>query len=72
MPAIKARTLILIAEEDEIIPREQSDALVKSFTGKPCEVVTIPGAGHNTLDQHYQYHKYLNKFFAVIPLPQTL
>jgi len=72
VPAIKARTLIIIAEEDEIIPKIQSDALIKLFTDKACEIVTIPGAGHNTLEQHRRYHKTLSKFFAIPALPRSL
>ncbi len=63
VPKIKAQVLMIIAENDEIIPREQSDALYELFTGKPCAVVIVPGAGHNTLDQHSQYHEALKSFF---------
>ena len=63
VPEIKAKVLIIIAENDEIIPRRQSDALHKLFTGKPCEVVIIPEAGHNTLDNYDKYRETLKKFF---------
>ena len=72
VPAIKARTLIIIAEDDEIIPKKQSDALIKLFADKACEIVTIPGAGHNTLEQHRRYHKTLSEFFAIPALPRSL
>lgn len=60
---IKAQVLMIIAENDEIIPREQSEMLLKAFAEKPCEVVIIPTAGHNTLDDHNQYHQTLKSFF---------
>jgi len=63
VPKIKARTLIIIAEDDEIIPRRQSDKLSEQFTGKPYEVTVIAKAGHNTLDNHAHYNKTLEKFF---------
>ena len=63
VPEIEAQALMIIAENDEIIPRRQSDALFEKFAGKPCEIVIIPGAGHNTLDLHDKYHKTLKSFF---------
>ncbi|MEA1923651.1 MAG: alpha/beta hydrolase [Pseudomonadota bacterium] len=59
---IKAQVLMIIAENDEIIPRKQSDMLLEAFAEKPCEVVIIPGAGHNTLDNFDLYHKTLKRF----------
>ena len=55
---------MIIAENDEIIPRRQSDALLEKFGEKQIEVVIIPKAGHNTLDNHNQYRAALKKFFA--------
>ena len=64
VPKIKAQVLMIIAENDEIIPLKQSNALLERFAGKPCEVVIIPGAGHNTLDNYGKYHGALQKFFC--------
>lgn len=63
VPKIKAQVLMIIAENDEIIPRKQSDALHEKFAGKPCEVIIIPKAGHNTLDEFGKYREALKKFF---------
>ncbi len=63
VPKIKAQVLMIIAENDEIIPREQSEMLLEKFAGKPCEVVIISRTGHNTLDQHDKYFEALKKFF---------
>ncbi len=60
---IEAQTLMIIAEDDEIIPRKQSESLRKAFAEKSCEVVIIYGAGHNTLDGYDQYYQTLNDFF---------
>ena len=63
--AIKAQVLMIIAENDEIIPREQSEILVEAFTEKPCKVVIIPTAGHNTLDNYKQYYQALKSFLGL-------
>ena len=63
VPKINSKVLIIIAENDEIIPRKQSDTLYEKFAEKPCEVIVIPGAGHNTLDEFYKYQETLKKFF---------
>ena len=61
---IKAQVLMIIAENDEIIPREQSEILLEAFAEKPCEVVIIPVAGHNTLDNYGLYHQTLESFLG--------
>ena len=63
VPMIKAQVLMIIAENDEIVPLKQSEALLEKFAGKPCKVVIIPEAGHNTLDQYDKYHEALKSFF---------
>ena len=63
VPKIEAPVLMIIAENDEIIPRRQRNALLEKFAGKSCRVVIIPEAGHNTLDLNEQYHKSLKSFF---------
>jgi hypothetical protein len=49
-PAIRAPTTVILAERDEVIRRERSDALVARFTPGVAQLIVIPGAGHNTLD----------------------
>jgi pimeloyl-ACP methyl ester carboxylesterase len=49
-PTIRAPTTVIVAERDEVIRRERSDALVARFAPGVAQVVVIPGAGHNTLD----------------------
>ena len=64
VPRIKAMVLMVIAEEDEIIPRRQSDMLRKTFSEKNCQSVIITNAGHNTLDDYDKYHETLKSFFT--------
>ena len=49
-PTIRAPTTVILAERDEVIRRERSDALVARFAPGVAQVVVIAGAGHNTLD----------------------
>jgi len=49
-PAIRAPTTVILAERDEVIRRERSDALVARFAPGVAQVIVIAGAGHNTLD----------------------
>jgi hypothetical protein len=49
-PTIRAPTTVILAERDEVIHRERSDALVARFAPGVAQVVVVGGAGHNTLD----------------------
>lgn len=49
-PQIAVPTTVIVAEHDEVIRRERSDALIARFAPGVAQVVRIPGAGHNTLD----------------------
>jgi pimeloyl-ACP methyl ester carboxylesterase len=62
-PAIAAETLVVIAGEDEIIPRARSEALVAAFRDRP-RVVVLEGSGHNDIDLDPQYLDELAKFLS--------
>jgi uncharacterized protein len=47
---VTAPVLIVVAGEDEIIPRPRSEALAAAFATGQAEIVVVPGVGHNTLD----------------------
>jgi dienelactone hydrolase len=47
--------LVVIAGDDEIIPRARSDALAHAFPAEQVRVTLIPGVGHNTLDLSPEY-----------------
>ncbi len=49
-PQIRVPTTVIVAERDEVIRRERSDALVSRFAPGVAQMVVIAGAGHNTLD----------------------
>ncbi len=69
--AVTAPVLVLIAENDEIIPRRESELLVEALNDKECKIVTIPGAGHNDLDRDPLYFQALETFFNRDLEPQT-
>ncbi|MGH8249287.1 MAG: alpha/beta hydrolase [Steroidobacteraceae bacterium] len=62
VPAIRARTLIVIAGADEIIPRARSDALLAAFPASQVEVMVLEGATHN--DPMPQYLERAARFLA--------
>jgi len=47
---VRAKTLVVIAEHDEIIPRPRSDALVAKFPAGQVRVDVVRGATHNALE----------------------
>jgi uncharacterized protein len=55
--SVSAKTLVLIAEQDEMIPRARSDALVARFPEGQARVEVIRGATHNSIAA---YPAYLN------------
>lgn len=62
--AVGAPTLVVIAGNDEIIPRARSDALVASFPAGQVRTVVVRGATHNTLDLFPEYLQSVRDFLA--------
>ena len=63
-PSIAAKTLIVIAGQDEIIPRARTDALVAALRPGQARVVVLEGARHNDLDRDPLYLDVLRGFLA--------
>ena len=63
-PAVQAPVLVVIAGEDEIIPRARSEALAAAFAPGQARVVVVPGVGHNTLDLSPAYLDSVRGFLA--------
>ena len=61
--AVSAETLVIIAEADEVIPRDRSDALVAAFNPRP-RVLMLDGVGHNDIDFDPRYLDGLAKFLG--------
>ncbi len=56
------RTLLIIAEHDEVIRREHSDALTAAFPPTQVDVHTIAEATHNTIHDAPEYRVLLEEF----------
>ena len=61
--AVRAPTLVVVAEADEIVPRARTDALIDAFTVRP-RVLVLEGAGHNDLDLDPSYLREVAGFLA--------
>lgn len=61
-PAVTAPTRILAAEQDDIIPRASTEALLGHFTKGVASMQTLPGTGHNTISGSPDYLTELQKF----------
>ena len=59
---VKVPVLVVIAGEDEIIPRQRSQTLVEAFAPGQVQVVVVPGVGHNTLDLSPEYLGAVGRF----------
>jgi len=60
--SVKAPVLIVVAGEDEIVPRASSAALARAFAPGQVQVREMPGMGHNTLDLLPQYLESVQAF----------
>ena len=61
---VSTPVLMVIAGEDEIIPRERSKALAAAFQPAQVSVVVVPAVGHNTLDVSPLYLRTVAAFLA--------
>ena len=59
---ITAKTLILLAQKDEIIPLKHSLNLIKAFPQEQVIVKTIPNVDHNFIADHKEYQVAMSSF----------
>jgi pimeloyl-ACP methyl ester carboxylesterase len=59
---IKAPILLLIAEDDRIIPRAHSDRLASAFAPELARVQVIGGASHDSIGSFPEYRRALRDF----------
>jgi len=59
---ITVPTLIVAAEEDEIIPYENTRNLEQAFTRVRPEFVSLSGVGHNSVQLHPDYRRRISGF----------
>lgn len=54
-PQVTAPTLIIVAQNDEVVPRASTDRLRTRFKNGIASYVVIPGVGHNTISDSAEY-----------------
>ena len=59
-PQITTPTRMLVAEQDELIPRASSDRLRARFRPGLVDYVVLPGVGHNTISLSPDYWRLLS------------
>ena len=62
---ISTDTLVLLAEHDVIIPRENSQRLIKAFPSSQLRVEVIEGTDHNSISSKAEYYNFLYEFMAM-------
>jgi pimeloyl-ACP methyl ester carboxylesterase len=60
---IEAKTIILVAEHDEVIPRKHSQRLIDEFPPEQISVKIIADSGHNDISNKVEYYQHLKDFF---------
>ena len=61
---ISAATLLIAAEQDEVIPMALSKRLADAF-GSQAQLEVIEKANHNDLSRYPEYHELLNHFLEI-------
>jgi len=59
---ISAKTIVLIAENDEVISKKHSLRLISEFPPEQITVKTISDAGHNDISNKMEYYDHLKSF----------
>ena len=59
---ISAKTIVLIAENDEVIPKKHSLRLISEFPPEQLTIKTISDAGHNDISNKMEYYNHLKDF----------
>ena len=62
--SLSAQALVLVAENDEVIPRQRTDALIAALRPENTRVKVIASAGHNSIGNSPSYEQALTDFFA--------
>ena len=61
-PLIQAPSLIVVAENDQLIPTENTLRLIRAFDPKLLKVKAFKGASHSNVSHIAEYHTLLNQF----------
>ena len=61
---IKAKTFIVIAEHDEVIPLRRTEKLIEAFPKAQLKVDTIKNRGHADISSDARYYKIMQDFIG--------
>ena len=61
---IQAKTIALVAENDEVIPKKHSLRLINAFPPEQITAITIKNSGHNDISFKEEYYRHLKDFFT--------
>ena len=61
---IKAATFIVIAQNDELIPRERTEALIDAFDPAQLETAVIENRGHGDISSDERYYRIMQEFIG--------
>ena len=61
-PHVRVPTLLLRAENDEVIPRDSTERLYGTFDKGVTKMIVMPGAGHNTISDSPRYLAEIQRF----------
>ncbi|MCF6243429.1 MAG: lysophospholipase [Sulfurovum sp.] len=64
VPMIHAKTLIIFAQNDKVIPRESTQNLIDAFMEKELEVIIIDNRGHIDISSDDKYYKSVQDFIG--------
>jgi len=61
---IRAKTFIVMAQNDRIISKERTQQLIDAFDPSQLEVTTIENRGHNDISSDKRYYKIMQDFIG--------
>jgi esterase/lipase len=61
---IRAKTFIVIAQNDKVIPLERTQALIEAFNPKQLTIDTIQNRGHKDISSDKRYYRIMQAFIA--------
>lgn len=53
--ALRVPTLLMLASDDQVIPRDSSERLAAAFAPGVARLEVLDGAGHNDISLHPRY-----------------
>ena len=61
---LRLPTLVLVAEQDTVIPRSHTDRLLDEMTKTPLSVTVIEAAGHNNIQDNHLFYDAMTTFMS--------